>query len=372
MKAGIITHYDVHNHGASLQLYALVQQLKMLGYDAKALRFQKNYDFMGGVKAAAKYNISARSIPTYLKYLYKNGYSRTLYNYKKRRLLSDFRKEQGLVGEFYSEAKDLDLVVIGSDEILSVEAGPNPWYYGIGVPCENQISYAASFGPTTLEMIDAHNVSALVEAGLKNISSISTRDANSANIVRHYTGIEASLVCDPVLLFDFKEYYSEESKEQFRKKHPEKYCIVYSYDFNMNDKTTVDSIKEYTKKTGVKIYSVGYFHKWCDKNINLKPLEVFNWFACAELVFTDTFHGTVISLVTETQFITKIRRNGNKLSFLLEQYGVADRKTNTFEDIQLIAERKINYETVNNTKNYIRKNSLQYLSMAVCNNNDKH
>ena len=40
-KTGIITHYDVHNHGAHLQLYALSKVLGTLGYEAKALN-QKN------------------------------------------------------------------------------------------------------------------------------------------------------------------------------------------------------------------------------------------------------------------------------------------------------------------------------------------
>lgn len=48
MKYGIITHYDVHNHGAVLQLNALIKVLKRdFGIDAKALQFDKNYDFTG-------------------------------------------------------------------------------------------------------------------------------------------------------------------------------------------------------------------------------------------------------------------------------------------------------------------------------------
>ena len=71
MKAGIITHYNVHNHGAVLQMYALTKQLGSLGYDAKALQFQKNYDFMGREKAANKYAVSLRSVPYYINYLLK-------------------------------------------------------------------------------------------------------------------------------------------------------------------------------------------------------------------------------------------------------------------------------------------------------------
>ncbi len=366
MKAGIITHYNVHNHGANLQMYALINELKKLGYDAKALQFQKNYDFMGGSAANAKYNISLKSIRIYLKYLFENGFKRTLYNYKKRKILSSFRSENGLVGEFYADAKNLDAVVIGSDEIFSIEAGPNPWYYGIGVPCKKQISYAASFGPTTLDMIEERNVGALIGAGMNNISKISVRDENSAQIVKHYTSKEPKIVCDPVLLHDFSEYCSEKEKEEFKKKHHEKYCIVYSYDYNMNDDSTVNYIKNFANVHRLKIYSLCYFHKWCDENINVSPLDVFKWFACSEMVFTDTFHGSVISLASETQFITKIRGNGNKLRFLLEQYEVIDRLTNDFSDIDKIIENPIDYD--NRERKIIaqkRHDSFEYLKSAL-------
>lgn len=366
MKAGIITHFDVHNHGANLQMYALIQQLGELGYNAKALKFQKNYDFMGGAQIAAKYNISIKSIPIYVKYLLNHGLFCTIFNFKKRNILSRFRKDYNLVGKYYSEAEDVDLVVIGSDEIFSVEAGPNPWYYGIGIPCNNQISYAASFGPTTVEMIEKHNVSALVRAGLENIRTISVRDQNSADIVKHYTDKNVPIVCDPVLLYSFEKFYSSEIKTSFRKIHYERYCIVYSYDYNMNDEETISSIKDYAKDHNLKIYSVGYYHKWCDININLSPLDIFKWFACAEMVFTDTFHGTVISLVTESQFVSMIRGNGNKLEFLLNQYGVADRRVSSFTDSSRVTVNPIDYSVVAKKKREIQDESLRYLAMAVC------
>ena len=61
MNIGIITHYDVHNHGAVLQLTALKRVLKKLGHEAKALRFDKNYDFLGHDKKA-KYSIGLGSV----------------------------------------------------------------------------------------------------------------------------------------------------------------------------------------------------------------------------------------------------------------------------------------------------------------------
>lgn len=46
MKYGIITHYAVHNHGATLQLNGLKKMLKHeFDIDAQALQFETNYDF---------------------------------------------------------------------------------------------------------------------------------------------------------------------------------------------------------------------------------------------------------------------------------------------------------------------------------------
>lgn len=359
MKAGIITHYDVHNHGAQLQLYALCKQLGRLGYEARALTYKKNYDFLDpGIEN--KYNISFRSVPYYAGYLFQKGFGRTLYNCNKRNTLSRFRRENNLEGEYYSRAKDLDIAVIGSDEIFSIEPGLNPCFFGLGVPCDRVISYAASCGPTTEEFIQEHYADEFITAGIRRISALSVRDQNTYNIVKKRTDKDVTVVCDPVLLYDFVE-------ERKLKKRPtdKKYCIVYSYDNNMNDRETVDAIRTYAKKHDLDVYSIGYYHKWCDKNINPSPLELFPWFEYAECVFTDTFHGTVISLAGNTEFVTKISGNGHKLGFLLEQYGVENRRAAAFEDIPKITSERIDYEAVNRRINESRTRSLEFLTAAL-------
>ena len=360
MKAGIITHYDVHNHGAHLQLYALSSQLKELGFEAKALRYKKNYDFMGHT-LDKKYSISLRSIPTYVKYLFANGIGKTLYNMKKRKTLGAFREEKQLVGEYYSEATNLDAVVIGSDEIFSIEPGLNPCFFGMGVPCDKIISYAGCFGPTTKEFIKEHSAEEFIEAGLKRIDKISVRDQNSFDIVKEYSDKKPTLVCDPVLLYDFSAEIAKAKEKKVRKK----YCVVYSYDKNMNDEETVSQIKSYAKRHGLKIYSIGFYHKWCDKSINVSPLEMFEWFANAEAVFTDTFHGTVVSLVSQAQFYTKVGENKNKLRFLLEQYDVTERQVKSFEEAEEVSKNPLDYKIVNKKAQQIREKALAYLKSAL-------
>ena len=362
-KAGIITHYDVHNHGAHLQLYALAKVLGTLGYEAKALRYRKNYDFMPE-DSNKKYNISLASIPMYLKYLLQKGVGKTVYNMKKRATLKSFRAEQGIVGEYYSRAKDLDLVVLGSDEIFSIEPGPNPCFFGMGIPCDKVISYAASFGPTTNDFILEKYAKEFISAGLSRLSHCSVRDENSKQIVSGCLGKEPPIVCDPVLLYGYKEEIKRARAEAKRAKG--KYILVYSYDKTMNDNESVAKIKAYAKSKGLKLYSVGFYHKWCDKNINVDPLDIFDWFVGAEEIITDTFHGAVLSIVSNASMLVKLKpENKNKLLWLMREYGLENRVLDDFSQLHDVSKRGVDFDCVNTLVAKKREESLNYLKGAL-------
>ena len=83
------------------------------------------------------------------------------------------------------------------------------------------------------------------------------------------------------------------------------------------------------------------------------------------MVFTDTFHGSVISLSTEAQFISLIRNNQNKLAFLLKQYGVSERIVNDFAKIEEKANSPIDYTIVEITVQQIRERSFRVLKEFI-------
>ena len=362
-KIGIITHHDVHNHGAHLQLYALSRVLYKLGYEAKALRYTKNYDFLDE-GASKKYNITLASIPTYLKYLASKGVMRTLYNMKKRKTLAAFREDHGLVGEYYSRAKELDAAVIGSDEIFSIEPGLNPCFFGMGVPAERVISYAASFGPTTIDFIREKHAEEFVAAGISRLAACSVRDQNSQSIVTALSGKEPALVCDPVILYGYPKQIA--AAREAARPTKEKYILVYSYDNTMNDKESMDAIRAYAKSIGAKLYSVGFYHKWCDKNINVCPIGIFKWFVHAEAVVTDTFHGAVLSAVTNAPMFVKLKTtNRNKLLWLMKEYGIENRVLDSFEELSRVATVPIDFARVNAAAEERRAAALEYLRGAL-------
>ena len=353
MKAGILTYYGVHNHGAVLQANALKLILEKMGCEVSFLTFSRNYDMIPA-ENSKKYKIGISSIPFYIRYALEKGMSNIIFNLKKNKILDKYRTANIPLGERYSDFQG-ELVVIGSDEVFAMDVGINPFFYGHGIKTKKVISYAGCFGTTTIDFIKQNRLDALVESGLSSLDAIGVRDGNSKLISDTLTGDNSVIVCDPVILYGYKN-----EQECFVPKE-EDYIVVYSYDKNMNSSEEVTKIKAYAKERKFKLYSVGYHHKWCDKNINATPEELLGYIKNSKLVITDTFHGSVMSLICNVEFVVKLRENQNKLGFLLSEYGVEDRIIDSCDGIGRVSENKMNYDKINRIMEQRRAESRAFL-----------
>lgn len=361
MKIGILTHYDVNNQGAQLQLYAMYKKLEEMGHEPVVLTYVKNYDFDREKKL--RYQASIKSIPYYIKnYLLKSGIGATYRNYKKLKLNKKFRKEN-FKFENYATA-DIDIALIGSDEVFSIPMGVNMMMFGHCISTNKVIAYAPSFGQTDIKLLEKHNAKILVKEGLKSFVDLSARDKNTANIIEKLTERKTTMVCDPVLLYKF-------NKEKINKKKilSPKYMVIYAYDFNINTPDEIKAIKQYAKEHNLITVSPGTYHKWCDKNISCNALEWVEIFKNAECVVTDTFHGTITSTITNRPMAVLIRDNlnSNKMNDLLEKLGLVSRKLVTISKEQLdkVFSEKIDFSDINKNIEKIRKESEEYLISAI-------
>ena len=354
-KTGILTHYQVHNHGAILQMHALYKTLQFLGFKPFVLTYKKDFSFLPP-SLGEKYNISLKSAPYYIKYLLKKGIGKTFFNFKKYRTLNRFKTENyDFMSVFQS---DMDYVLVGSDEVFSLEVGVNMIMYGHGVPCKNIISYAASFGQTDAAEVIRRNCGALISSGLKSFKALCVRDGSSFNTVKEVTSLEPEINFDPVLLYGFEN----ELKSLSIKKPADKYLVVYAYDNNMNDEREVSLIKNYAAKNNLTVVSAGYYHKWADINLNLNPLELLSVIKNAKAVVTDTFHGSVISALTNTPFAAFVRTiNVNKMTYLLDSLGLSGRKMAGFDKLEEVLSRKTDWNAVNGKISELREKGLNYL-----------
>lgn len=353
MQVGILTYYGVFNHGAVLQANALKTVIRSLGHECDFITFNRNYDYIPQGQDK-KYNISVKSVGLYAKYLTQKGFKNTLYNLKKHKVLKNYRQVALPLGQRYTDFSG-DAVVIGSDEVFSLQIGINPFFYGHGVKAKCVFSYAGCFGPTTLEDTKKLRLDGLVSSGLAQLDAVSTRDQNSADIVKALTGRDATLVCDPVILYGYKKEIQEFVPAE------RNYIILYSYENNLNDAETVAAVRDYAQKHNLKVYATAYYHGWCDKNIQSTPNELLGWIKNAKMVVTDTFHGSVISLVCGTPMVVKLRGNQNKLGFLMQEYGLSNRVIDGFDQFAAVADAPVDFDAVNQKIDERREASMKFL-----------
>lgn len=356
MKIGILTYYGVHNHGAVLQANALRQVLLDKGHDCGFLEFERDYSNISEIQAN-KYKLGIGSIFFYAKYFLEKGIGNIFYNIQKKKTLDQFRKTNlPMIGDYKKFSGDL--IVIGSDEVFSLEIGVNPFLYGNDLPTKHSFSYAGCFGPTTYEDVIGQKQENMIRKGLQKLEAVSVRDENSLDTVKKIANIDAKLVCDPVILYGYK-------KERGTFVPPERdYILVYSYDKNMNNPNEYRYIKEYAKQHHLKIFSVGYYHSWC-RSINASPIELLGWVKHATMVVTDTFHGSVLSIICNTPVVVKVRGNQNKLRFLLSEYGLLERIMTDFDAFKEVADSKIDFEKVNCLIEEKRTKSMQFIDNSL-------
>ena len=358
MKIGILTYYGVHNHGAVLQANALKTVLERKGHECGFLEFERSYSNISQ-QQANKYKFGFGSMAFYAQYLMEKGAGNIFYNVSKKRTLGQFRAANiPMIGKY--EDFTGDLVVIGSDEVFSLEIGVNPFLYGNGIKAKHIISYAGCFGPTTYEDVVEQDQQKMISEGLHRMDAVSVRDQNSMKTVKRIAGIDATLVCDPVILYGYE-------KEMKSFTPPMKdYILIYSYDKNLNDAAEYNYIRKYAEKRNLKIVSVGFYHKWC-KSIDASPFELLGWIKNASLVITDTFHGSVMSIICNTPAVVKFRGNQNKLRFLLSEYGLLDRTISDFSEMEAVANKSVDFNAVNAAIMERREVSMKFLDDTLAN-----
>lgn len=324
MKVGILTWYKAINHGAVLQTYASCKVLEQLGCEPVVMDYDWQLEDNKKENRWKKIKRRISSVTPAKLFWYLNVRKNLRV---KIRAFSGFIEKQLPVGNNYKEEKDLDVVYIGSDMVFDITEGYNPYMYGMGVPANHIFSYAVSFGYTTYEQINKSVHKPEIVDALARLQSIGYRDKNTVLLCDKLGNtVPKEENIDPVLLYGFQE---EMKKWDSRKWKQEDYLLVYAYDSTMNDNETIRQIKKFAREKNLKIISCGYYHKWCDVSVPASPTEFLEMFIHAKYIVTDTFHGTVFSLICHKNFASIVRNNGFKVKYLLDAVHLENRIVKT-------------------------------------------
>lgn len=365
-KVGIVSCYFKHNYGSMLQAYATQKVLDNMEIPNETINIDENIDFANGKK---KYYMSQITNIPFIKSklgmvklkldkkINKNlGNNIQIRDNKYKEFEKNFKltKPYKTYKELSAQCANYSDVIVGSDQLwLPVNVVAD--YYTLNwVPDNvNKVSYATSFGVSTVPDKYKNDYKKF----LNRINCLSTREEAGIKLVEQLSDNKATLVCDPTLLLNKKEWMDIQKEEPIIK---EKYILCYFLGKNIEHRKFAERLKE---KTGCKIVSlnhadeyVKYSDKFCDyAPYDIGPAEWINLIRNAEYVCTDSFHGTVFSLINNTKFFTferysnknsKVSTNSRIYSLL----GIVDLKERILsgtEDVDDVIKMQINFDNVN-------------------------
>lgn len=346
MRIGIATWQGVLNHGAVLQAIASKRVLEKMGHTVTYVDFQAQ---------SAGYVPPVKPRSTMLLW---NKIGRRLFTKKKIRIFQQFRQQH--ITLLPAKCNTWDAVMIGSDEVFSIEGGFNKELFGIDYRCP-VFSYAASCGPSTKEQFESSEYRDQIANGLRTMKGIGVRDQNTYDVVYSLTGITPVMNIDPVLLYAFKDEIAQMGEK------PRRHIGLYAYTFRWDNDSEVEMVKQYAKLQNEDVDSLGFHHGWCSRNIVVDPIQMLEQFRSHRLIITDTFHGTIMAVITHTPFCVMVRNNSPKLLHLLNILGLEGRQITQAHTIEQIASETIDFNDMEKRLETYRKQSLDYLfAMLDC------
>lgn len=382
-KVGLVTCYFKSNYGSLLQAYATQKFLDSLKIENETINIDKNIDFKKGKR---KYYTSQIFNFTFVKS--KLGMIKLKFDKKinkelgknisiREKKFKEFRnqfrltKELNTYAELKEYCKNFDNVLVGSDQLWLPVNVVSDYYTLNWVPDEiNKISFSTSFGISSIP----EKYEELYKKFLNRINYLSTREESGKKIIKDLTGRDAKVVCDPTLLFNKEEWMDIQEKEAIIK---EKYILCYFLGNSIEYRKFAERLKE---KTGYKIISINH----CDEYVkysdvfadetpyDIGPAEFLNLIRNAEYVCTDSFHGTVFSLINNVKFFVFRRYNkkskvstNSRLDSLLETVNLKERLLEGNEDIDKAIEMNIDFSNVNKKLEEFRSDSKEFLEKAL-------
>lgn len=355
MNVGILSMQKVMNYGSFLQAFALKKTIEGWGHQCEFVDIERGVIFPE-LKLTIFFFLK-KALERYFKWniLTRICYTRIF----QRRFREDFFR---LLGVDIHCMQHFNAVVIGSDEVFNFAQrtpwGYTPQLYGKITNADRVISYAGSFGHTTMKDIEHYELKDEIANSMKTMQSISVRDTNSFNIVKELTGKESIINVDPVLMFDYSPYIKSVDKKNF--------IIIYTYPNRIKDKKEIAAIRAFAHKYNKKIISIGFYFPWCDETVIPDPFEVLGYLREADFVITDTFHGTVMSLKFNKKFATLVRStNVEKIMSLLSQFHLEKRSVDDISELEETLLSSSDYDFVNNELSKEKQRSYNYLKQHL-------
>lgn len=353
MKIGIITQPLLFNYGGFLQAWALQEKLRQMGHEPITMDyihppFSLIHCFLSWAKAIILYLLKGKKAefmsiraehrsPIFQSFVEKNmTLTHTMHSFSPQ-LITSYQ---------------LQALIVGSDQVWRPRYNPllADMYFrfasGFSIP---KIAYAASFGVDYWE----YSSQQTQECGqwAKTMDAISVREQSAIALIRANFGLPSVEVLDPTLLHKAEDYKAlcADIPQQ-----PSSTLLAYILDPNTEKQKFVTEI---SNQNDLEVK--------CHTAESNSTLSVEQWLANyrdAECVVTDSFHGTVFSIIFHKPFyvLPNHGRGASRMQCLLQTFHLQDRIVELGGSTPAIIQH-IDWAKVDDTLHILRAESEHFL-----------
>lgn len=377
MNVGIITFHFSDNYGAALQAYALRRWFVEQGHQVGFIDYRPAHIEHGGqlslptspAKIKANFKVIYLALSSLANQHFGSASQKEKFTRFRQRFLGFVDSASGHDNNAaLAAARSFDLIVAGSDQIWSPSQhfGFDPNYFlafAAAFPAR-KVSYAASFGRDQISAAQAAQLPKL----LAYLDAISVRETSGVALVAQAIGQQTANVPDPTLLhIDYSALTSPPTQTQ---KDP--YVFCYALRSPDNIRQTAELV---SKRLGCSILCAHNPHRrWREvgQTVHPDPAEWASLLKNARFVVTNSFHGTVFSLLFKKPFVVagltgdKAAANARAIN-LLRAVGLEDRFTPSFTSahVEALMAREIDWAAVDERLALLRRTGDSFLRTQV-------
>lgn len=367
MRVGILTFHNAHNYGAVLQAYALRTSLRKMGHDVHIINY-RNRKIEKRYSDKLKLDIGKRDIifPTRWKKIInkklQNDYAQS--TWKKQcasfnlfidKILLEDKTKQITIRDL--EEMEMDAFISGSDQVWAswITGGLDSIYF-LGFQTKaKKISYAASMPSSKIPK----GQQSYFKKCINLMDCVSTREEKLSIVLTSLCEKMVNTVVDPTLLLDANDYSNLLSACY----EDEKYVFVY---FVHEDNILMECAQKVASQLGIKLIELHYYLqkdlKGHNQRADMGPSEFLTYIKNAEFVLTNSFHGTIFSILYGKRFYSVYGTDDRKDN-LLNYFHLQKRHIYSAKDIALVQE--IDYESVYKLLYLYRESSINFLNKAL-------
>ena len=262
--------------------------------------------------------------------------------------------------DFTRVADEYDYFVTGSDQVWNPYLADLEKLFIKFAPGEKRIAYAASI---SCPEIPQDKLQAFID-GVNGMKEISVREQAGADLIQQLTGRRVQVVADPTMLVTAEDWRSIARKPSWLKGDEQ---LLVTYFLGKRPDSVIESI---ARENGLQI--VNMLDERVFEHYAIAPEEWLWLIDHARFTYTDSFHGTVFSILFRTPFVVTERVDAgcaskmtSRIDTLLAKFDLSDRRGTNVNGYMIASPLDMHYGDVDKVLAEEKQKAKTYLCHAL-------